>query len=304
VSSQPSARRAVAPESVAAEPLAHRLRRWLADWLPALPLLLVAFGMLILPVVALLAQSFQSDDGGLTLANWVATLASHNDQRAIGTSLAVGALCATIALLAGAPIAWFVSRMLPVRRATWLAVLNVAANFGGIGLAFAYVATLGAYGMVTLALNALSVPFGPPAPGSLGGLVIAYEYTNIPLFVLLTIPAMGILRPEWWEAAQTASATRLQFWRAIGLPILAPFLAAGWMLIFTWSIGLYGLPFALGAGSASSRVRLITLEIGDILQASISGQGRAAVMAMILLLIGAVSLVTYRELLRRALRWF
>lgn len=99
-------------------------------------------------------------------------------------------------------------------------------------------------------------------------------------------------------------ATPLQFWRAVGLPALAPFLAAGWLLIFTWSIGIYGLAYALAGGAATSQLRLMTLQIGVALNSAAGSQERAAVMPTILLLIATVSLLTYRLTVRRALRWF
>jgi putative spermidine/putrescine transport system permease protein len=268
-----------------------------------MPLLIVVFGMLVAPAATLVLQSFQGD-GGPTFQHWIDVLGSRGAQRAIGTSLQLGVASATLSLIVGGPAAWLISRMLPASRSVWLAMLNVAANFGGIGLAFGYVATLGTFGMITLALKGLGLAFAPPVSSSFLGLLLAYEYTNIPLFVLLTVPAMGMLRPEWREAAAVASATSWQYWRRIGLPILTPFLSASWLLIFTWSVGLYGLPFALGGADGSGRTRLITLEIGLTLQSSFTGPQEAAVLAVVLMLIATVSLLTYRTILRRALRWF
>jgi putative spermidine/putrescine transport system permease protein len=215
----------------------------------------------------------------------------------------LGVTCATIATMIGAPMAWLISRMFPRSRAGWLALLNVAANFGGIGLAFAYIAVLGTQGMITLGLQGAGLGFVPPRPSSFIGLTAAYSYTNVPLFVLLTIPAMGILRAEWWEAAQTASATRWQFWRMIGIPVLTPFIAGGWLLIFTWSIGIYGIAYGLAGGGGAAAIALITLQIGNILGTDVFGAGRAAVLAVLLMAMATASLVIYRWLLRRALRW-
>lgn len=277
--------------------------QWLTDWLPALPLLIIAYGLLVAPVAFLLIESFLTDDSKFTLVNWVETLTNHRNQQAILISTALGIVSATISLMIGGPIAWFMSRMLPVQRAIGLATMNMATNFSGIGLAFGFIAILGSYGMLTLFLQALGISFIPPAPGSFWGLVLAYAYTDIPLFILLTLPGMSILQQEWWEAAQTSGATRWQFWRSIGIPILLPFLAAGWMLIFTWSIGLYGLPLAL-AGRSTASAFLITLRIGNTLEANISGQGEAAVLAILLSLMACISLLTYRLMLRRVAQWF
>lgn len=296
----------VAPTARGAQRLgiARLLMKWLTDWLPALPLLLLTFGMLVAPAVALIIQSVTADEGSFTLVHWVTTLNSAADQRAIFTSLRLGATCATISLIFGGPIAYLLTRMVSAKRAAWLAALNVAANFGGIGLAFGYVATLGTLGMVTLLLQQIGLPFKPPAPSSFWGLALAYEYTNIPLFVLLTIPTMAMLRPEWREAAEASAATPLQYWRMVGLPILAPFLGASWLLIFTWSVGLYGLPFALGGASTAGQIRLITLQIGIGLQAAFGGPQRVAVLAVLLMILATISLVLYRIVVRRALRWF
>ncbi|HET7092910.1 MAG TPA: hypothetical protein VFI22_05510 [Thermomicrobiales bacterium] len=277
----------------------------LAAWLPALPILLLAVVLLIVPTIWLVVGSVYSPDTGVTLDFWRMTLGSKGGQRAIGTSVGLGLVCATISVLIGGPLAWFISRMLTARRSVWLALMNVAANFGGIGLAFGYIAALGTFGMVTLAIQELGIPFVPPMIGSFASLVLAYEYTNVPLFVLLTLPAMSILRNEWLEAAETCAASRGQFWRYVGMPILTPFLLAGWLLIFTWSIGVYGLAFALGQTAATTgQLRLVTLAIGLTLNTGAGSEERAYVYAVVLLLLAIAALAIYRITLKRALRWF
>lgn len=276
----------------------------LAAWLPALPLLLLAAAMLVLPTVWLILGSFGLPRGA-TLDFWIAAFQSNGGRQAIWTSVRLGVACAVVALLIGSPLAWFVSRMLTASRAVWLALLNVAANFGGIGLAFGYMAALGTFGMVTLAVQDLGIPSVPPEIGSFASLVMAYSYTNVPLFVLLTLPAMGIVRHEWLEAAEVCAASRPQFWRYVGLPVLAPFLLAGFLLIFTWSIGIYGLAYALGgAAFTAGRLRLITLQIGISLNTGVGSEERSYVLAVVLLLLATVSLLAYRVMMKRALRWF
>ncbi|GEM_PF-884526 len=280
-----------------------RLREIAGLWLPALPLILVIALLLLAPALSLVIGSFR-DASGFSIDPWIRVITRRGDQAAILTSLALGATVATLCTLVGAPVAWVISRMLPGRRAAWLALFTVAGNFGGIGLGFAYYAILGTVGMLTLAIQGVGIDWVPPRPSSFGGLVIGYLYTNVPLFVLLTIPSMGALRDDWWEAAQVASATRAQFWRRVGLPVLAPFIAAGWLLIFTWSIGIYGLAYALAGGGAAMTTPLITLRIGDILATDFTETWRANVLSVILMAIAILSLLAYRVTLRRAVRWF
>ena len=64
--------------------------------------------------------------------------------------------------MVGAPLSWIVSRLARLSRSLHLGILNVATNFSGIGLGFAYVAALGAFGMVTLALKRVGLDAAPP----------------------------------------------------------------------------------------------------------------------------------------------
>jgi putative spermidine/putrescine transport system permease protein len=280
-----------------------RLTKQLIDWLPALPLIVLALALLIVPTMMVIVQSLRDDSGAWTLGAWVDTLGRHGDQRAIVTSLGLGVVCATVSILVGAPVAWFLARATTPARASWLSLLNVGANFSGIGLAFGFTASLGTYGSVTLLLQGAGIAFIPPSPASFLGLAIGYVYSNVPLFVLLTMPAMGVVQGDSMEAAAVLGASRLEFWHFIGLPVLAPFLAAGWLLIFTWSIGIYGLAYALAGNAATSQLRLMTLQIGVSLNSAASSQERAAVMATLLLLIATVSLVAYRLVVRKAVQW-
>ena len=279
-----------------------RLAVTVDQWWPALPLLVVIAALLLAPAILLIGQSLSTADG-LGLGNWERIFSVAANRNAVVTTLALAAASATLTTLIGGPLAWLIHGMLPASRAGWMALLNVSANFGGIGLAFSFFATIGTQGMITRALQATGMDFDPPRGASFLGLLLAYEYTNIPLFVLLTLPAMGALRPEWFEAAEVASASRLQFWRRVGIPVLGPFLLGGWLLIFTWSIGIYSLAFGLAGNVAASSINIVTLQIGNILQTDVFGRGRAAALAVVLMVIATLSLLAYRVILRRAMRW-
>jgi hypothetical protein len=75
------------------------------------------------------------------------------------------------------------------------------------------------------------------------------------------------------------------------------------VLIFTWSIGIYGLAYALAGNAATSQLRLMTLQIGVALNSAAGSQERAAVMACLLLLFATTALFVYRMLVRRAVQW-
>jgi putative spermidine/putrescine transport system permease protein len=280
-----------------------RLRMLARDWGPGLPLILLGALALIAPIVATAVDSVIDDrTGAWTLQAWEKTFSSSLERRGIGTSVALAGACATVATAIGAPLAWFISRMAGAGNTFWVALMNVASNFGGIGLGFAYVATLGTTGMLTILLSKVGLEGLAPERDSFLAFVLAFAYVNVPLYVLLVLPSMGVVRDEWWDAAQASAATRRQFWRYVSLPVLAPFALMGWLLVFTWSMGTYATAYAL-AGGAGADFQLITLSIGQRLQSSVFGLDRAAALSILLLAIAGVALAVYRVVARRARRW-
>jgi putative spermidine/putrescine transport system permease protein len=280
------------------------IQRWLSAWIGALPLLAVVSLFLVAPIVVLFARSFVTSDG-IGLSIWGQLLSQEQTRQGFVNSVALGAACALISTLVGTPLAWFVSRMADRHRTSWLGIFNVAAHFGGIGLAFAYIASLGVFGMVTLFIRGLGIPFVAPSTDSMAAFIISFEYANIPLFVLLMLPSMSIVRDEWREAAETAGATRRQFWQRVGVPVLAPFILGGAVLSFTWAIGIYGIAYALAGTSPVLATPLLTLRIGEVLaDDAVNGSARAGALSVVLMLIAVTALVTYRLLVRRGLRWF
>jgi putative spermidine/putrescine transport system permease protein len=239
----------------------------------------------------------------LTLANWADVFELPLTQRAIVASIVLGLTVATLSTLIGAPLAWCVGRLRIGGRSLAIAALNVAANLSATSLVFGFAATFGGAGFATLALREI----WPEAPAmdlySTTGLVIVYLYFHVPLFVLIVLPAMGAVSEPLWEAAAVCGASPRLFWWRTGLPILAPFLLAGWILMFVWAIGAYGVPLALGG--TDSRIELITLRIGALVQSvgSTNRFERAACLSVLLIVLSVGALWLYRAMLRRALQW-
>ena len=53
------------------------------------------------------------------------------------------------------------------------------------------------------------------------GFVTVYSYFNIPLMVLITLPAIDGLKTSWREACANLGGTSFTYWRRVGLPVLA-----------------------------------------------------------------------------------
>ena len=80
-------------------------------------------------------------------------------------------------------------------RESLTALADVTANFGGAPVAFAFIITLGSTGVITLLLKAAGVSLYPSFRiYSVSGLTIAYAYFQLPLMILLVVPALLGLR--------------------------------------------------------------------------------------------------------------
>jgi len=172
-----------------------------------------------------------------------------------------------------------------------------------VPLAFLFIATLGSAGTVTGWLTRIG--FDPYAHGfnlyTFSGIVIVYMYFQIPLMVLVILPAMGGLRPAWREAAHNLGARSWQYWRYVGGPVLLPSFLGCVLLLFGSAFAAYATAEALTSGS----VALTPIQIGQFLNGNvIAGQqnvGKALGLGMIVII--AIIMVLHAMLQRRAARW-
>lgn len=281
----------------------RRRRRGPRTWLATLPLLLftgVCFG---LPVAALLSGAVTRTDP----ATGRTALTGEHLQRSLqgpylGSlvgSVQLSALTAVIGSLAGVFIAQAVvtSRRQWLRGAT-LTASGVLANFGGVPLAFAFIATAGISGVVTQLADLESLGWNLY---SFTGLAVVYLYFLTPLMVLVIVPALDGLRPQWREAAQNTGASGWQFWRFVGLPVLAPSLLGGFVLLFGSAFAAHATAAALVGGS----VPLVTLKIADALSGNVLvGQENVALaLSLDMIVIAGLVMAVYLPLQRRSARW-
>jgi putative spermidine/putrescine transport system permease protein len=136
-------------------------------------------------------------------------------------------------------------------------------------LAFAFLATLGRAGLATALLDKL---FGFDLYGSgfnlLGvfGLTLTYLYFQVPLMVLVIMPAIDGLKKEWAEASAMLGASTLQHTVLILAPILAPSVIGGALLLFANAFGAVATAYALTGSSINLVTILLYAQIrGDVL---------------------------------------
>ena len=245
-------------------------RRLPLHWLGLLPFFLFTLLFLIMPTMKIVIGAFQTPEGGLTLQN-IADLNTDSIRSAYWTSIQLSLITAALGCLIGfAMAAGVVLGGLPKWvRGPLLTFSGVASNFAGVPLAFAFIATLGPAGLITLYLK---TEFGINlrAMGfnllSFWGLVVTYLFFQIPLMILIITPALDGLKREWREAASVLGATAGQYWRMVAFPILFPALLGTFALLFANSFGAIATAYALtGPQLNIVPIKLFAQIRGDVL---------------------------------------
>lgn len=277
-------------------------RSGLLNWLGVVPFFLFALAFLIAPATFLFLGSFQDLAGNFTLANF-RNLNQPIVVEAYKNSLQVSLATAVGGTIFGFMLAYAITlgRARAVRSGL-LTFSGVASNFAGVPLAFAFIATLGRIGLVTMLLKSIGIDIYQQGFSlySFAGLSLTYMYFQFPLMVLIITSAIEGLKPEWREAAENLGANNTQYWRHIALPILMPSLLGTTILLFANAFGAYATAFALTGGT----INLVTILIGSQMRGDVlrdPGLGYALAVGMVAIM--AVSITAYTILQRRSERW-
>lgn len=291
----------IAAAAPAARPPAARTS---LAWLGVMPFFVFALMFLIAPTFYLMVGAFQDAEGHFTLRNLV-NLFQPSIVAAYWISIKVSAASA----IAGAVVGFFLAYAVTLGglprflRPALLTFSGVASNFAGVPLAFAFLATLGRTGLVTVLLVKL-FDFNLYATGfnllSFWGLVLTYLYFQIPLMVLILTPAFDGLRKEWREASAILGASAWQYWRYIALPILWPSILGTTLLLFANAFGAVATAYGLTGSSLNIVTILLFAQIrGDVLH----DQNLGYALALGMILITGLSNAAYIWLRQRSERW-
>ena len=311
-------------EAVAGETRSRSRRSLNAPtWTGLIPFFGFTFVALLLPILFICWQAFRETTQGdvhrdpvtqqfvhdshtsFTLENMHQSLTGVQ-LTSLWTSVQLSAVTACIGAVLGLLLAYAVAQgkgtMLKQIVTTAAAV---TANFGGVPLAFLFIATLDANaGVVT---KFLDDSFGISLRDDLhfqlaqmAGITVVYLYFLVPLMVLVMMPALEGLKAQWAEASENLGASRAQYWRWVAAPILLPSFLGSLLLLFCSAFSAYATAYAI-----NSSFPLVTIRIAAVLSGNVlSGQENlGAAMALDMIAIVLPLTVVYQWLQRRTSRW-
>ncbi|RKT56069.1 ABC transporter permease [Saccharothrix australiensis] len=295
---------APAPRADAAPGRGPGTRPWLA-WLVVVPFLVYVGVFLVYPTGVVLAGAFQDADGAFTLEN-LAALGEGVHRQAFLRSVELSAWTALLGAVFGALLSWAVSVGRPdgLPRRVVVAGSGVLAQFGGVPLAFAFLATVGFQGFVTRLLKdvfGLDLFAGGAWLFEMPGLVLVYTFFQVPLMVIVFLPALDGLRPQWREAVDGLGGTAWTYWRHVGGPVLLPAFLGALLLLFANAFSAYATAAALvSQGSPIVPLQIRGALTGEVLLGQ-ENVGKALGLGMVVVVAVAMSL--YALLHRRFARW-
>lgn len=305
-SNGPAAAKAAGPSATPASPLSSTMakhRQELGTLATTLPFFAYTACFLLAPTVIVIVGAFQDRSGNFTLANFN-KMFEANTIAAFGTSILVSLASSLIGAVVGArllctghrrqaerPAASHGLRHLlrarPVRRRDARIRIHRHHRINGIGTML--IKTLTGY---TVNPNWLS---------SLLDLVTIYCYFQIPLMIIIFLPAVDSIRPQWREACESLGGNTVQYWTRVACPILAPRFISAFLLLFASAFSAY----ATAAALFSQRSILVPLMIQGAMRNELdpNQQGFAQVLAFAMIIVVAIVMLLSHAVEKRAGRW-
>jgi putative spermidine/putrescine transport system permease protein len=289
---------------------ASQPRRRVAGWLGFAPFAAYTLVFMVVPTLLAIWSGLTTEDGSFTLANF----AAFTDQSVLKAFLNSVLLSATVAVAAAVIGAVLCVALLAVKPDGVLRVIvdaasSVLAQFGGVMLAFAFIATMGSAGVLTLwlkdtfgfDLNSLAPdPTAGPLLYQVAGLFFPYLYFSIPLMVIVFMPAVEGLRPQWGEAVATLGGSRLRYWWHVASPVLAPSFFGAMILLFASAFS----SFATAAALTNTGILIPVVMQQDLGSETVAGIAHIpGVLAIGMVVIMGLVMWAYSALQRRAARW-
>lgn len=196
-------------------------------------------------MIAFLPNGEAATFGNLTLANFEKFFTSGSYGRAFANSVVTSGGATLLAAVLGVPMAFAVARVNIAFRPLVMALSVlplIAPPFIG---AYAWVMILGNNGVVTqLMVSYLGIR--PPPIYGVWGVTVALALSYLPYLFLMVQGVLATSDPTVEEAARMAGASNARIVRTITLPLAAPAIAAGMLVVFIKALGDFGVPSILG----------------------------------------------------------
>lgn len=260
------------------------------------PMLLVLLGVFVAPVAIMVPLSLHEYLPGTgisatwTLENYTRLFTDEFYREVIGRTLIMGAGVTLACLVMGYPLAAYISRATPRMRMvmTMLVIFPMLLNL--VVRSFGWIALLANRGLINnLLIDAGLIERPIRMMFNLFGLTVGMAHIFLPFMVLMLVPVLQAIPRDVQAAAYTLSASRWRVFWTVTLPLSAPGILSGCILVFTLSISALVTPRMLGGPTYKVMATLIYDEFLQTLDWPSGAAMSFALTALTLLVVGVSS---------------
>jgi len=279
--------------------------RGVARYAGLTPFALYVLIFLAIPTTLAVTTGFFAEEGSFTWNN-ITGLFTPTILGTFASSFWVSAVTAIIGAIVGALVCYALLGTRPdgALRTIVDSLASVLAQFGGVMLAFAFIATIGLQGLATLFIkNQLGIDIYSESFWlyHVPGLLLPYIYFQVPLMVITFMPALQGLKSQWAEANATLGGTKFTYWTRIAAPVLAPSFFGSLLLLFANAFSSY----ATAAALISQGAQIVPLQIRAALvsETVLGRENMAGALALGMIVVMVVVMWGYSVLQSRTSRW-
>lgn len=211
-------------------------------------------------------------------------------------SLRIALVAVLASLIVGLPVAWYIATRPAGQRDVLLLLVTVPFWTNLLVRTYAWVLVLRDTGLVNEALAASGVTDTPVTLlYTEGAIVLGLIYTYVPFMILPIYAALERVDARLIEAARDLHASRWGAIRLVVLPLAAPGIVAGCILVFIPSLGAFLAPDLLGGGK--------NLMLGSLVQLQFSSARNwpfGSAIALVMLALTILALLAYAMNARRS----
>jgi len=218
----------------------------------AFPASIMVLMVMLLPILMLFRYSFNHFDSGamlegLTLENYHQFMVDPYYRDVFVSTLSVAATCTALALVLGFPVAYFLAKSQSRYKSLFIILLVFPLMVGNVVRAAGWMIILGNAGIVNYVMQWLGL-VDEPVRLMYTPLAVIIGTTGVvlPYFILTLQSVLEGIDFSVEEAAQSLGASAVTTFRRIVLPIAAPGVAAGTVLVFILCMNAYATPVLLG----------------------------------------------------------
>lgn len=277
-----------------------------AAYLGVLPFLFFTGIFLLYPTWNVVSGAFKDNYNNFSATVLKAIFNDPIARHAFGNSLELSAKTAIIGGILGGFFAWAIATGKPggVFYKVAVAISSALAQFGGVMLVFAFLATFGFNGLVlTFATRFLPTTFLADASWlyTMNGLAVLYTFFQVPLMVLVFLPTLENLKPQWREASDALGGKYYEYWLRVGIPILTPSFVGALLLLFVNSFSAYATASVL----INLADFLTPLQIATALTSETGGSNpaEAKVLSFFMVIVVVIAMTLYALLRRNVSKW-